>query len=321
MTTVGATREVVVRERTCEAEDVVSLRLAAVDGSDLPAWEPGAHVDVHLPGGLLRQYSLCGDPTDRSQYRIAVLREPEGRGGSRAVHDEVRNGDKLVVSEPRNRFALQDAPRYLFIAGGIGITPILPMLRTAAATESSWSLLYGGRRRASMAFLPELVQYGDHVVVRPEDEFGRLGLEAALDTPQQPLLVYACGPPGLLDALERLCDDRPDVTLVVERFVAAAPEPRTGDDGGLDEADIVCTESGLTIRLRAECTVLAALREAGIEVPSSCEQGICGTCETRVVRGLVAHRDEVLDDAEHEAGESMMVCVSRPCTPELVLEV
>jgi ferredoxin-NADP reductase len=317
----GATREVVVRERVTEAEGVVSLRLAPLDGAALPVWQPGAHLDVHLPGELLRQYSLCGDPTDRSEYRIAVLREPDGRGGSQAVHDEIAVGDKLAVGEPRNRFALRESPHYLFVAGGIGITPILPMVRAVTRGGAAWTLLYGGRQRDSMAFLDELARYGERVDVRPEQEFGRLDLEAALDKVTPSTLVYACGPHGLLEALEHLCAGRTDVSLVLERFIAAAPEPHADDDGGLDDAEIVCTQSGMTVRLTAEVTVLAALREAGIDVPSSCEQGLCGTCETGVVRGLVAHRDQVLDEAEHEAGESMMVCVSRPRSSELVLDL
>jgi ferredoxin-NADP reductase len=316
-----ATREVVVRERITEAEGVVSLRLAALDGGVLPVWQPGAHLDVHLPGELLRQYSLCGDPSDRSEYRIAVLREPEGRGGSQAVHEEVAVGDKLAVGEPRNRFVLREGPHYLFVAGGIGITPILPMVHAVSTSGAAWTLLYGGRRRDSMAFLDELARYGERVNVRPEQESGRLDLQAAFDEITPPTLVYACGPPGLLEALEHLCAGRTDASLVLERFIAADPEPHPDDDGGLDEADIVCAQSGKTVRVTAEVTVLAALREAGIDVPSSCEQGICGTCETRVVRGLVAHRDQVLDGAEHEAGESMMVCVSRPRTSELVLDL
>jgi ferredoxin-NADP reductase len=297
------------------ADGVLGLTLAAGDGAPLPAWEPGAHVDLVLRPGLVRQYSLCGDPADRRSWRIAVLREPAGRGGSAHVHDELGVGERVTVAGPRNRFPLLRSPNYLFVAGGIGITPILPMLATAQRWGARWRLVYGGRRRASMAFLDELAAYGARVSVRPQDHCGLLDLETLLGTPVPDTLVYCCGPEPLLAAVAEKCRAWPAGSLHVERFTAAPVAP-TG--GGFD---VELRASGRTLTVPADGSILRAVEDAGIAVLSSCREGTCGTCETDVLDGVPDHRDAVLTDAERAAGDVMMICVSRALTPRLVLDL
>ncbi|MFE9171111.1 PDR/VanB family oxidoreductase [Streptomyces kebangsaanensis] len=302
-----------------EAEGVVSVHLRRPDGGDLPAWEPGAHVDLCLPGSVTRQYSLDGPPADRSVWRVSVLREPASRGGSRTVHEILRPGEEVEVTGPRNRFPLVDAPEYLFVAGGIGITPLLPMLERAASRGVRWSLLYGGRTRASMAFLPELARYGDRVRVRPQDEYGLLDLEPFLGTPREGTAVYCCGPEPLLAAVERLCAPWPPGTLHTERFAAVPREPAGGDADG--EFEVVLQRTGRTVTVPAGRTILDALEEQGIEAPNSCREGICGTCETKVVEGVPDHRDSLLSPEERAANDTMMICVGRARCSRLVLDL
>ncbi|MGW2620490.1 PDR/VanB family oxidoreductase [Streptomyces sp. NPDC001500] len=305
--------ELVVERRESAADGVLALTLRHPLGEPLPAWEPGAHVDVVLGPGLERQYSLCGDPADRSAWRIAVLREADGRGGSAHVHEQVRQGDKIRVRGPRNHFALRPAPRYRFIAGGIGITPLLPMLAAAEAAGADWSLLYGGRTRASMAFTGELAVYGDRVTVAPQDEAGLLDLGPVLDALPEDALVYCCGPGPLLDAVEERC---PPGALRVERF-QAKERPAAQEE----EFEVELAQSGRTLTVAPGVSVLDAVRAAGVEVLFSCTEGTCGTCETDVLDGTPDHRDSVLSAGEREAGETMMICVSRCRGKRLVLDL
>ncbi|KUM70245.1 PDR/VanB family oxidoreductase [Streptomyces griseorubiginosus] len=305
--------ELVVERRESAADGVLALTLRHPLGEQLPAWEPGAHIDVLLGPGLERQYSLCGDPADRARWRIAVLREPVGRGGSAHVHEQVNQGDKVRVRGPRNHFALRPAPRYLFIAGGIGITPILPMLAAAEAEGAQWSLLYGGRTRNSMAFTVELSRYGDRVTVAPQDETGLLDLPSVLDGVPEGTLVYCCGPGPLLDAVEQRC---PAGLLHVERFA-----PKEQEEGENTEFEVELAQTGTTVTVPADVSVLDAVRASGVEVLFSCTEGTCGTCETDVLEGTPDHRDSVLTDEEREAGETMMICVSRCRGKRLVLDL
>ncbi|WP_282701382.1 PDR/VanB family oxidoreductase [Streptomyces sp. CC219B] len=302
--------ELVVEHREFVADGVIALTLRHPLGEPLPAWEPGAHVDLLLAPGLERQYSLCGNPDDRTSWRIAVLREPDGRGGSAFVHERLGPGDKVRIRGPRNHFALLPAPGHLFIAGGIGITPILPMLATAG---TEWRLLYGGRSRNSMAFLEELERYGDRVTVAPQDETGLLDLASALDGLPDGTLVYCCGPGPLLDAVEKRC---PDGVLHVERF-----QPKEQQGVGDGEFDVVLARSGRTVTVPPGVSVLDAVRGTGVEVLYSCTEGTCGTCETEVVEGEPDHRDSVLTAAERAAGETMLICVSRCRGKRLVLDL
>jgi ferredoxin-NADP reductase len=305
--------ELVVERRELVADGVLALSLRHPLGAQLPAWEPGAHVDVVLAPGLERQYSLCGDPADRSAWRIAVLREPAGRGGSAHVHEQLGQGDTVRVRGPRNHFELRPSPRYRFIAGGIGITPILPMLAAAQAAGAEWTLLYGGRTRRSMAFTEELGGYGERVTVAPQDETGLLDLGSVLGGVPEGTLVYCCGPGPLLDAVEERC---PGGILHVERF--QAKEQAAGEN---TEFEVELAQSGRTLTVAPDVSVLEAVRAAGVEVLFSCTEGTCGTCETDVLEGAPDHRDSVLTAEEQESGETMMICVSRCRGKRLVLDL
>jgi ferredoxin-NADP reductase len=305
------TLELLVDSKEKVADGVIRLTLRPDGGGALPPWEPGAHIDLHLPGGIVRQYSLCGDPSDRSAYVVAVLRELDGRGGSAYVHDSLASGDRVQVDGPRNHFALVDAERYLFIAGGIGITPILPMLDRVAAAGREWQLVYGGRTRGSMAFTSDLARHGDRVVFRPQDEHGLLDLPALLAAAAPGTAVYCCGPEPLLAAVEALSPD----DLHVERFTAQPDEgPRTA-------FEVELAGSGRVLPVPADRSILEVVEEAGVSVLSSCREGTCGTCETGVLGGEPDHRDSVLTADERLENEVMMLCVSRACSPRLVLDL
>ncbi|MFI6935321.1 PDR/VanB family oxidoreductase [Streptomyces sp. NPDC050287] len=301
------------------ADSVVSLVLRRPDGGPLPGWAPGAHIDVLLDNGLIRQYSLCGNPADRAAWQIGVLREPESRGGSAYVHDEVREGSAVRVRGPRNNFPLRPAEHHLFIAGGVGITPILAMVEAAEASGADWRLLYGGRTRASMAFLDRLAPYGDRVLIRPQDEYGLLDLAAFLGTPRADTLVHACGPEPLLRAAQERCAGWPAGTLGIERF--APVRPAVAEQAPAASFEVVLARSGRTLTVPPDRSVLEVAEEAGVPVLFSCREGTCGTCETDVLEGTPDHRDSLLDEDERAAGETMLICVSRSCGPRLVLDL
>jgi cytochrome P450/ferredoxin-NADP reductase len=299
------------------ADGVVALTLRETGGNPLPQWSPGAHVDLILDGAPTRQYSLCGDPADPGHWRLGILRDPDGGGGSVFIHDRLRADEVVRVRGPRNNFGLVDSPRYLFIAGGIGITPILPMIAAARAAAADWRLLYGGRHRASMAFLGELARYGDRVTVAPQDESGLLDLDSLLGTPQPDTLVYCCGPEPLLAAVEERCLAWPPRSLHVERFSA---RPLTAPVRA-EAFEVELARSGLTLSIPVDRSILDVVEEAGAGVLSSCAEGTCGTCETAVLDGLPDHRDSVLTEEERRVGKCMMICVSRSCTERLVLDL
>ncbi|MER5177016.1 PDR/VanB family oxidoreductase [Streptomyces sp. NPDC002896] len=299
------------------ADGVVSLVLRRPDGGPLPVWEPGAHVDLLLEVGLIRQYSLCGSPADRAAWQIAVLREPESRGGSAYVHDRLAEGSAVRVRGPRNNFPLRPAEHHLFIAGGVGITPILPMVEAAEAAGADWRLLYGGRTRGSMAFLDRLAPHGDRVQIRPQDEYGLLDLAAFVGPPRPGTLVHACGPEPLLRAAQEQCADWPSGALGIERFAPVQP----AETAPAAAFEVVLTRSGLTLTVPPDRSVLEVMEEAGVPVLSSCREGTCGTCETDVVEGTPDHRDSLLDEDERAAGDTMLICVSRSCGPRLVLDL
>lgn len=308
--------DLVVLEADPVAQDVVALRLGRPDGEPLPEWTPGAHIDVLLGDDLVRQYSLCGRTGEPETWRIAVLRAPDSRGGSKAVH-EVQSGATVRVRGPRNHFPVVAAKRYVFIAGGIGITPLLAMIDEAEAAGAEWELHYGGRSLGSMAFVDELRRLGDRVHLVPQDEQGLLDLDAILGRPRPDTLVYACGPEPLLEAVEGRCAAWPAGALHLERFAARATEGEA-----LDEPfELVLQRSGKTLDVPADRSVFDVVREAGVSVLGSCLEGICGTCETEVVEGEIDHRDSILDDDERAAGEVMMICVSRCRSGRLVLDL
>ncbi|MFF9324813.1 PDR/VanB family oxidoreductase [Streptomyces sp. NPDC014776] len=306
--------DLLVRRMTWEAEGVLSVDLVDPAGKPLPGWAPGAHLDLHV-GGFVRQYSLCGDPEETGVYRIAVLDEPASRGGSRHVHTRLRPGERVRVAGPRNHFVLEPAASYVFVAGGIGITPILAMARRADRDGIPYRLVHGGRSRASMAFGGELAALtGGEVTLVPQDEQGHIDLDAALAGLPPDALVYVCGPEPLLTAVQERC---PREQLRLERFAAPVVE-RTGDGTAFE---VECRRSGLTVTVDADTSVLDAVEAAGVSVPSSCRDGICGTCETRVLAGTPEHRDFLLSETEHSANATMMICVSRCASDRLVLDL
>jgi ferredoxin-NADP reductase len=310
----------VVGRKRIVAEGVVELTLRATDGAELPSWSPGTHIDLEVAPGLVRQYSLCGSPVDRKTWTIAVLREPNSRGGSRHIHDHLDARCTVRVLAVRNLFELEPAARYLFIAGGIGITPILPMIDAAERAAIPWQLHYGGRSLRSMAFVKRLrTTYGDKVIVRPEDDEGVLDLAVILGEPAAGLGVYCCGPPGLIAAVEQHCSNWPWASLHVERFTA----PVSPRDSTLDAAfDVILKNSGLRVSVPPDKTILEVLRDDhGIEIVSGCEQGICGTCETRVIDGIPDHRDSVLTTKEQVQNQTMMVCISRSKSNVITLDL
>lgn len=299
------------------SDTVVALTMREVGDHPLPPWTPGAHVDLILGEVPTRQYSLCGDPADHHVWRLGILRDPDGRGSSLYVHDQLQAGDIVRVRGPRNNFPLVESPRYLFIAGGIGITPILPMIIAAETAGAEWRLNYAGRQRASMAFLDELAVYGERVSVCPKDETGRLDMDALLATPEDDTLVYCCGPESLLDAVEQACTGWPPRSLHVERFSARQmAEPLRAD-----AFEVYLAQSELSLTVPPGRSILDVVTDAGVGVLSSCREGTCGTCETTVLEGEPDHRDSLLTKEEQEANDCMMICVSRSRTSRLVLDL
>jgi ferredoxin-NADP reductase len=304
-----------VKRMTWEAPGVVSIELVAPDGSALPAWEPGAHIDLHLPGAAVRQYSLCGDPALRDSWRVAV-REVAGGRVSGLVHKALRPGALIEAEGPRNNFPLVPSPRYLFIAGGIGITPILPMLRAAKLAGARATLLFCARSAAEAPFLDEARAFAK-VVTHCGDDGTRLDVAARLETPEAATLVYCCGPERLMTAVEQATSAWPEGSIRFEWFA-----PRSRPEGeGADAFEVVCAQSGLTLKVAPGVSVLQALRDAGLNRPWSCEQGVCGTCECRVLEGEVEHRDSILSAAERAANDVMMTCGSRAKGARLVLDI
>ena len=312
--------DVEVRRLEAVSDGVVTLTLADPNGADLPEWAPGAHIDLLMTPSLVRQYSLCGDTANRAEWQVGVLLDPNSRGGSQFVHDKLHEGSTVRVRGPRNHFPLVGSPRYLFIAGGIGITPMLPMIAAASSAGADWQLLYGGRRRASMAFLGELAHYGKRVTVAPQDETGLLDLDSLLGTPLPDTLVYCCGPEPLLAAVEQRCGAWPHSgsrSLHVERFSA---RPLTAPVRA-EAFEVELNQSELTLTIPPDRSILDVVEEAGVGILSSCAEGTCGTCETTVLDGLPDHRDSVLTEEERRVGDCMMICVSRSCTARLVLDL
>ena len=325
------TRAVRVTQVRWEAEGVVSLRLAATDRAPLPEWTPGAHIDLVLPSGAVRQYSLCGEHGD-PDYTIAVLREAAGRGGSAEVHDTALVGRELQIRGPRNHFELEPAPAYVFVAGGIGITPVLAMVRAAVATGTPWELHYGGRRTDTLAFtatLHELAERsGGRLITRSDDVEGPLPLAEIVAGAPDAAALYACGPPGMLTALtDVVAAQRPGLPLRFERFTAAPPEPDGGADVGADVEDtderfeVELARTGETVTVEPGGSILEAVRTVRPDILSSCEEGFCGTCETKVLDGEPVHRDTILTARERARNTSMMICVGGCASRRLVLDL
>ncbi|WP_313369890.1 cytochrome P450/oxidoreductase [Achromobacter animicus] len=316
------TRPVVVHSAETAADGIVRLRLVSPDGKPLPRWSPGSHIDVECGDtGLSRQYSLCGDPAETGVFEIAVLHEANGRGGSAWMHANATPGARLRIRGPRNHFRLDEsAPKLILIAGGIGITPISAMARRARELGLDYELHYSGRSRACMALADELASlHGDRLHLHVKDEGSRADYAALLAEPRAGTQVYACGPQGLLDALPGCCAAWPEDTLRVEHFHSTLG---TLDPSKEQAFEVVLKDSGIVLNVPADQTLLTALRGANIDVQSDCEEGLCGSCEVRVLEGDIDHRDVVLTRAEREANNKMMACCSRSCGgKKVVLEL
>ena len=301
-------RSVRIAEIGDAARGVRLLKLEDPDGLPLPDWTPGAHIDL-LIGDYSRKYSLCGHPSDRS-YTIAVLREETGRGGSRFVHEELAPGMMVRMRGPKNYFRLEEqAGRHILIAGGIGITPILAMADRLKALDRDYTVHYCGRSRDAMAFLDRLIaDHGLHTVLHVSGEGSRASLGSIIEGWSAGTRIHACGPQGLLDELDQLCRQLPEAALKCEAFTTAA---EAGANAGDRAFEVELEDSDLTLTVPAGRTLLETVRAAGIDVPSDCEEGLCGSCEVGVIDGAVDHRDKVLSSAEKEEGKRMMACCSR----------
>jgi vanillate O-demethylase ferredoxin subunit len=288
------------------------------DGRALPVFAPGAHVDMTLNGGLVRSYSLIGDPADRDRYLLGVQRDPQSRGGSRYLHDRARVGDLIEVSHPINHFPLtEDAALSVFIAGGIGITPILPMLERLASLNRPFALHYGVRDRKTLPFQARIACHADKVrmAFSREPHGRRLDIAAIVDKAPADAALYCCGPRGMLDAFAAATASRGPASVHVEHFSPAEPPAVAG--GFVVEL----ARAGQTIAVPPGMTILEALNEAGIEPACSCIQGVCGTCETHVLDGVPDHRDAILTAEERAQNRTMMICVSGARTGRLVLDL
>jgi vanillate O-demethylase ferredoxin subunit len=312
-----------VARKAVEAEGICSFELSALDGGPLPAFSAGSHVDVQLPGGLTRQYSLCNDAAETHRYLISVLRDPASRGGSAAMHDRVNEGDVLQISAPKNHFALaHDAQRHLLLAGGIGVTPILCMAERLSRTGAAFAMHYCTRSRARTAFQERIVAsaLADHVRFHFDDGDAaqKLDLATLLGSPRAGEHVYVCGPQGFMDAVLSTARAAgwPEAQLHYEFFGAQlAP---SGSEAGFE---VQLASSGRIVAVPADRTVVQALAEAGVVVPTSCEQGVCGTCLTRVLAGECEHKDLYLTPEEQDANDQFLPCCSRAKSARLVLDL
>ncbi|WP_106305688.1 PDR/VanB family oxidoreductase [Paraburkholderia sp. BL18I3N2] len=315
-----STMTVRVARRNIEADGIVSFELASPDGCDLPAFDAGSHVDVHLPTGHVRQYSICSAPHQRSRYQIAVLREAQSRGGSAGMHDAVKEGDELRVSMPRNHFALApDAVKHLLVAGGIGLTPLLCMAQHLDHACEEFELHYCARSRSRAAFLERLANapWSERVKYHFDDE-QRLHLDALLNEVIPETHLYVCGPQGFMTAVldAARANGWPESRLHYEFFSGTAVD--TSSDGAFE---VCLARTGKTVTIPADRTVTQTLADAGVEVPVSCEQGICGTCVTRVLDGEPEHRDLFLSPEEQSRNDQFLPCCSRSKSRRLVLDL
>lgn len=308
-----------------EAIGVLSFDLVDPDGAELPPWEPGAHVEVTVSEQFRRQYSLCGELQNPYVFRIGVLDAPDGRGGSRHIHEHWRVGDVVEVSQPRNHFGLVDqASRYTFIAGGIGITPILSMVRSLDARGIPATVHYGGRCRESMAFVSALenLPLCDLAVIE-QDKNGLPDLEKIVRSSPEGSYIYCCGPRGMIEAVERIVEGHAGnrYHLRTERFSAGGDAGNDLDPANSQAFTVELRRSGSTVEVEDNVSILDAVRVLLPDVVSSCEEGICGSCEVRVLRGTVDHRDHILTDEQRSKSETMMICVSRSKSDVLVLDL
>ncbi|SDO25835.1 Ferredoxin-NADP reductase [Microbacterium sp. ru370.1] len=294
----------VVSEIVHETPDIVSIRMRKADGSPLPAWQPGAHVDLQLITRHERQYSLCGDPRDTASYRIAVRREELSRGGSHYIHAFLRAGSTVWVRPPRNLFELGDASAYLLLAAGIGVTPILAMARHLASIGADWRMIVAARTPDGVAFADEIAALGERASVHVSGERGRLDLATVVGDIAPGTDVYACGPAAFTDALLTLAPTLPEGSGIhLERF-----EPRRREFGPDEPFTATAARSGVTVEVPASRSLRETLEGAGVAVTGSCLRGVCGSCAVPVLDGAVEHRDSLTVDDDARV---MYACVSR----------
>jgi vanillate O-demethylase ferredoxin subunit len=312
--------QVQVADVRAEALDVMTIELRAAGAGQLPPFEPGAHLDLHLPNGLIRQYSLTNDWRERDRYVIGVARVADSRGGSSFVHSSIRAGMPLTIGGPLNNFALDpDAGRFLFIAGGIGVTPIMAMIRWCVAKSKPWRLIYAARSRQRAAFYEELCALArDSAQFHFDDESGQvLDVAAAIAGLQDGERIYCCGPTPLMDAVKTLTAHLPADAVRFEYFsVPQSDEPRESN-----AFKVRLERSGVELEVPEHKSILEVMEEHGIEHPFSCREGLCGTCLTDVLAGEPDHRDYVLSDEERASGKTMTICCSRSKSPQLVLDL
>lgn len=305
-----------------EAEEIVSLELASVDGKPLPSFSAGAHIDVYIRDGLIRQYSLLNDSAEQHRYVIGVLRDPESRGGSVAVHDDINQGDTIQISSPKNHFELVQAKRTLLFAGGIGVTPILCMARRLSHIGADFEMHYNSRSPERMAFREAISgsAFADKVHFHFDngDDSQKLDLAPLLASPQPGTHLYVCGPTGYIDFVVNTAKQAgwPSDHVHLEYFGAAEV-----DTSGDTSFEVKIASTGQVFSIPADKPITQVLDEAGVFIPVSCEEGVCGTCLTRVLEGTPDHRDLYLTDAEHEANDQFTPCCSRSKSPMLVLDI
>lgn len=319
----NSTMTVQIARKQTEAQDICSLELRALPGQTLPAFSAGAHIDLHLPGGLVRQYSLSNDRAEQDRYVIAVLREAASRGGSAAVHEQLQVGQQITISTPRNHFALEaGAQKHLLLAGGIGITPILAMGRQLAREQAEFELHYCARSRERMAFVQEMAAtpWSSQLALHVDDAQGgsTLDLQALLQPVQPGVHLYVCGPKGFMDAVlgAARAAGWPEAQLHYE-FFAGEVEHREDDES----FEVEVASTGQVVRVQPDQTVVKALESIGVCVQMSCEQGVCGTCLTGVLSGQPDHRDMYLTEEEQEAHNQFLPCCSRSKSARLVLDL
>lgn len=306
-----------IKSAVWEAPNITSYELRPTNSSELPAFSAGSHIDITLPNGMVRSYSLLNSQSERHRYVIAVQRDRESRGGSKWIHQNFRPGEILSVNEPRNNFKLDEtAEKSLFIAGGIGITPILSMIERLETIGSDWQLIFCARTRASAPFLG-LLEGNQRVRINFDREPGAemLDIPAVVQASSVNTHLYCCGPTTMLDAFEQAAKNRSKDTVHVEYFTAKEP-PAT--EGGFT---VVLAKTGREIAIPAGKTILDALKDEGLDLPYSCTEGICGTCETKVLEGVPDHRDRILTDAEKAANKTMMICCSGSKSERLLLDL
>jgi cytochrome P450/ferredoxin-NADP reductase len=320
---IGDAFDVVVDAVETVADDVIVVTLCAAAGGGLPHWEPGAHLELRLPSGRLRQYSLCSDPADLGSYDIAVLRETDGRGGSAEMHEIATPGLTLTARGPRNHFPLIQAEDFLLLAGGIGITPIIAMLRSALAAGRRAHLIYGGRQSSSMAFRAELEQLpAAHRTLLPQDEQGIPDFRTAIQEAGVETAIYCCGPPAMIAAVQGICDDLgARKRLHLERFTADVNADAMYSVADNTPFEVELARTGTVLQVPADKRLIEVVRDSLPGITYDCEKGFCGSCETRVLAGVPEHRDLVLTEEEKDAGQTMMICVGRACSERLVLDL